>query len=443
MKVIEIVEGLKRGSLTPVQIAEHYLHKYEMAEPKVFAWEEYAYEKILEHYHHIDANKINWKMTALQGVPIGVKDCYNSEDFYTRRGSSIYKNYRAGNDARLIRKIKDEGAFVFGKTTTAEMSIHEPSKTLNPYNIKHTPGTSSGGSACAVATGMIPLSVGTQTAASTSKPCSYCGVYGYKPTFGNFPRTGVLKTCDTLDTLTLITNCVEDIEFVFNLLKLNGHNYPLINNNFKENNKTLKKCRIGIITDSKNINSKKFLQNDFESLKNELKQNKMWQVEYIELPNFLNEVHSVHSQIYSKSVSYYFKEEYQKYKDQLSPVLTQMIEYGSTISSIQYQELISKQAAHTIEFQNWLIENFDFIITPATMGPAPAGLHDHSEKDFSLIWTYLGVPLLISPKFMTKEQLPYGFQVCSIKYSDNRLIEFVKELRKLSIISDAKEVVPK
>ena len=442
MKVIEIINGIKSGKLTPVEIAEHFLKKYEIAEPKVFAWEEYANEKILEHYHQIDVKKINWEMTAMACVPIGVKDCYNSEDFYTRRGSTIYKNYRAGNDARLIRKLKDEGVFIFGKTTTAEMSIHEPSKTLNPYNVKHTPGTSSGGSACAVATGMIPFSVGTQTAASTSKPCSYCGVYGFKPTFGIFPRTGVLKTCDTLDTLTLINNCVEDIELIYNVLKLKGRNYPLIYNNALSNQKATSKIRIAIINHSENILCSSSIGKDFEQLENEIKQNKNWHVEHIELPKFLNEVHQTHHQIYSKSVSYYFKEEYQNFRNQLSPVLQQMIEFGNTITSVNYQSLLQKQAEDTILFQNWINENYDFIITPATMGPAPFGLQDHTQKDFSLIWTYLCVPLLIAPKFMTKEKLPYGMQICSTKYSDDKLIYFAKLLKKLNIINDAKEVVP-
>ena len=103
---------------------------------------------------------------------------------------------------------------------------------------------------------------------------------------------------------------------------------------------------------------------------------------------------------------------------------------------------MQKQAEDTILFQNWLNENYDFIITPATMGPAPFGLQDHTQKDFSLIWTYLGVPLLIAPKFMTKENLPYGIQICSTKYSDDKLIYFAKLLKKLNIINDAKEVVP-
>ena len=138
------------------------------------------------------------------GIPIGVKDTYNTEFFMTQRGSEIYKNYKAGNDARVVRKVRDSGALIAGKTKTAEFSIHHPADTVNPHNIEHTPGTSSGGSAAAVASGMVPVAFGTQTAASTSKPASYCGIYGFKPTFGLFPRTGVLKTSDTLEAIDTI-----------------------------------------------------------------------------------------------------------------------------------------------------------------------------------------------------------------------------------------------
>ena len=184
MDVRGIIAGLQEGALKPSEIAEYYLQRYEIVEPKVCAWEEYANEKILEYFSTCKIEQIDWDKNTLACVPLGVKDCYNTEDFFTKRGSPIYKSYRAGNDARLIRKFRDEGAFVFGKTTTAELSVHAPAVTRNPYHFEHTPGTSSGGSACAVATDMVPIAVGTQTAASTSKPCSYCGIYGYKPTFG-------------------------------------------------------------------------------------------------------------------------------------------------------------------------------------------------------------------------------------------------------------------
>ena len=117
-------------------------------------------------------------------------------------GSPIYKNFYSGNDARVVTNLKREGCIVFCKTETAEFAVHHPGPTKNAYSSKHICGTSSSGSAVAVATGMLPFALGSQTAASTIRPAAYNGVYGFKPSFGVIPRTGTLKTLDTLDHVT-------------------------------------------------------------------------------------------------------------------------------------------------------------------------------------------------------------------------------------------------
>ena len=113
-------------------------------------------------------------------------------------GSPIWEGFRPGNDARVVTNLRRAGALIPGKTVTAEFAVHHPGPTINPHNAMHHPGTSSTGSAVAVATGMVPVALGSQTSGSTIRPASYNGVYGYKPSFGSIPRTGSLKTLDTL-----------------------------------------------------------------------------------------------------------------------------------------------------------------------------------------------------------------------------------------------------
>ena len=141
-------------------------------------------------------------------------------------GSTLWQNFTPGNNARVIDKLIHNGSVVIGKTVTAEFAVHELNKTKNPFDKNRTPGTSSSGSAVAVATGMVPFALGTQTAASIIRPASFCGVWGFKPSFGLVPRTGILKTTDSLDTVGFLTT---------NLYKLSR---ITITNNTNKINKT-------------------------------------------------------------------------------------------------------------------------------------------------------------------------------------------------------------
>lgn len=146
----------------------------------------------------------------------------------TSMGTNILKNYQPGNDARVVSNLRLEGAVIMGKTQTSEFAVHNPTETKNPINIKYSPGTSSSGSAAAVAAGIVPVAIGSQTAGSICRPASYCGVYGFKPSFGVIPRTGILKTSDTLDTVGILARYVEDLEIIFDVIKVQGHNYPFV-----------------------------------------------------------------------------------------------------------------------------------------------------------------------------------------------------------------------
>src|SRR3990167_8157472 len=165
----------------------------------------------------------------LECIPVGVKDIYNTADFPTQMGSPLWKDFTPGNDARAVYHLKRQGANIVGKTVTAEFAVHALDKTLNPYDATRTPGTSSSGSAVAVSMGMVPAATGTQTAGSIVRPASFCGVYGCKPSFGTIPRTGMLKTTDSLDQIGFFTVHAEDLRRLFDSMRVKGENYPISN----------------------------------------------------------------------------------------------------------------------------------------------------------------------------------------------------------------------
>ena len=149
-------------------------------------------------------------------------------------GSELWCDFKPGNDARVVYYLKNSGGIIAGKTVTAEFAVHELNETLNPHNVELTPGTSSSGSAVAVALGMVPVAIGSQTAGSIIRPASFCGVYGFKPSFGLIPRTGSLKTTDTLDSIGFFVSHPSDILLVLETIRVHGPNYPLSYRAFKD-----------------------------------------------------------------------------------------------------------------------------------------------------------------------------------------------------------------
>ena len=445
LNLTELSKCILTENIKVVDIVDSFITRYDEIEKYVFAWADYDKDLFLKQAVKLDkkiSNNEYFKEDLLLGIPIGIKDTYNTEFFKTQRGSDIYTNYKAGNDARIVRKARDFGAIITGKTSSAEFSIHAPSKTKNPYNKEHTPGTSSGGSAVAVATGMVPVALGTQTAASTSKPASYCGVYGFKPTFGLLPRTGVLKTCDTLDTLSFFSRSIEDIEVLFETLRLRGDDHPFINLSLDQEVKYLniKKKKIAFFKSSVFELKPDYAKKAFYNLAKEIEEKLNIIVEVIETPNFLEPIRNDHEKIYSKSVSYYFDYEYKNHKSSMNKLTIDMIEYGKEISKSEYKQLLITQAKLTEQFKEWFSHRYDFAITLASAEVAPKGLEYNDKLDSTLIWTYLGLPTLIAPKFIGPDNMPFGFQIVSSKYNDKKLIEFGKLLKHHNIIKNSKVV---
>ena len=437
----ELLKLIESKKVSVAEVIESHISRSKKIDSILNAFEETDYNYILEEAKKIDKGFYKHSM-SFKGIPIGVKDCYNTERMHTRRGSKIYKDYTAGNNARIVRKIVDEGALILGKTKTSEFAVHHPSDTVNPHNIKHTPGTSSGGSATAVASGQVPLAFGTQTAASTSKPASYCGVYGFKPTFGLFPRTGVLKTSDTLDTLSIFARNIEDIEYSFDKLRLKGEDYPYIYNNIdlKKHKSSIDDFKVALIISDTFNDKPQYAKDAFSSLEKELNSVTGIEAEIINIPDFLHNAKFVHEKIYNKSLSYYFKEEYLNYYELLSDTIKSMIEIGQKINLKNYLELLEKQKNLTTKFNHWINDNYDVVITLASASEAPKGLEYNDKADSTLTWTLVGVPTLIVPKFKSSNNLPFGFQIIGKKYSDYSIIEFAKKLKNYNIISDTKVI---
>ena len=257
-------------------------------------------ESVNENYIFKQLNEIN-KKNMLSFMPFGIKDVFNTEVLPTSMGSELWQGFITGNNARVVSDIIYNGGLIFSKTTTAEFAVHfiSPDKTLNPHNVNHITGTSSTGSAVAVASGALPICLGTQTAGSIIRPASYCGIYGFKPSFGAIDRTGVLKTNDTFDTIGFLGSDIYGIKKSFKSLYQKGSDYPnsiKFNDNHKKNKL---KVRIGLLGKKMNFlsNFKDYVNNDFSDFI-DLEKNNL-NFSYVNDIDFLNDIHFIHETMYS------------------------------------------------------------------------------------------------------------------------------------------------
>jgi Asp-tRNA(Asn)/Glu-tRNA(Gln) amidotransferase A subunit family amidase len=372
---------------------------------------------------------INFKKKSIFfAIPFAIKDVFNTKFLKTEFGSILFKNFLPGNNARMVDIIEEKQGIIFCKTTTAEFAVHyfQEKKTLNPFNSNHITGTSSAGSAVAVACGALPISLATQTAGSIIRPASFCGTIGFKPSFGALDRTGVLKTTDTLDTVGLFSSEINCLNKIFRNLIQFSDQYPYSKKFFERKKMNKRKIRIGIISETFEAYKSydKIVKDNFEMFcKKYLEKYKITENSNFK---FINNVHKHHNNIYCKSLSYYFKN-LSKRKNKISEIMKNMINKGHKISTYQYLQSCIAQELLTKKFE-LLMKNYDFLITPSTASVAPK-IGEIEKTDTCLIWTFFGAPAISLPIFWDiNTKLPFGLQIVAKRYDDFLLLDFAQDI---------------
>lgn len=425
MSAKEIAQLVATRQASAVEIMKDCLSRIERSEPAIHAWAHVAPEVALRHAASVDARVAAGETVGpLAGVPLGVKDIFNTSEMPTQMGSPIFKGFTPGNDARVVFDLRRAGAVFPGKTVTAEFAVHTPGPTRNPHDTKHMPGTSSSGSAAAVAAGMLPVAVGTQTAGSIIRPASYCGVYGFKPSFGLLPRTGMLKTTDSLDTVGYFARTVADLRAMFATTHMRGLDYPVSHaalTDPKRQQKGDRPWRMGVLENPpKASHAEPYARAALAKYAERLEQAAGVELVRITLPEAFARAHDVHATIYDKTLSYYFKEEFDQHT-LISPVMYEIVERGRAISLDQYKAALAEQAAIAAVFDAE-VDTVDAWLTLATGGAALEGLDNQDRPDSCLVWTLCGAPVVNLPVFM-HGHLPFGAQLVGRKYNDYKLLD--------------------
>lgn len=436
--VKQILERYIDRTMTPADVAEACISRIHEIDPILHAFHAFNPELLLKEARKNEQRILSGKpIRLLEGIPVGIKDIFNTRDFPTEMGSPLWKGFSPGNDARVVFNVKRAGGLVAGKTDTAEFAVHALGKSLNPHDLSRNPGTSSSGSAVAVATGMVPVALGSQTAGSIIRPASYCGVYGFKPSFGLIPRTGTLKTTDSLDTLGFFTAYFEDLETVFNVLRVHGRDYPISNNILTDKQRQNKPdnlpWRIALFPTSDWDFIHPYAEKSFFNWIDSIKKDKDIEVVEVKLPDPMRRCYEIHATIYDSTLAYYFKDE-AKRKDLVSPIMYELIEHGRSITKEQYQKALNDQE-ELIVIMDRLMSAFDAGLCLSTVGEAPFR-EEIERKDQALMWTLCHLPAISAPVFVSPGGLPFGAQIFGRKYNDFLLLKFAAYFRSRDYIPE-------
>lgn len=429
---------IQSGKIKIRQLIESIIKHIEDINPKTDAFVHLNSRQSLGKADDLDRGIKNGEnIGPLYGIPIGIKDIFNTQDFPTEMGSPIWKGFTPGNDARVIYYLRMANAIIIGKTETAEFAVHTLGNSKNPYDRTRSPGTSSSGSAIAVATNMIPLALGTQTAGSIIRPASFCGIFGFKPSFGLIPRTGMLKTTDSLDQVGYFARTVEDLQLLFDIIRVKGRDYPLSEaalNDEKRQTVTDRPWKIRFVKSPVWEQAEPYAKKAIVEFLDKISQENEFQVEEFSLPQEFDDAHKMHRIIYTKSLSYYFKQELEN-RSLVSNVFYDFASQAKEIAASQFDQAIEYQSKIS-KILDKSFEQFDIIISLSTSGHAP--LRNEREKDDpSLIWTMCGNPAISMPVIKTENGLPMGIQTVARRYNDKLLLRFVSHLRRNGLIFDA------
>jgi Asp-tRNA(Asn)/Glu-tRNA(Gln) amidotransferase A subunit family amidase len=439
LSATDAITEIRAGRLSARELVEACLKQIEKVDPHINAWAYRDSNISLSGAHAVDAALAEERdVGKLCGIPVGVKDIFNTQDFPTSMGSPIWKGFTPGNDARVVFYLKQAGGVILGKTVTAEFGVHTPGPTLNPHNLDHSPGTSSSGSAAAVAAAMVPVAIGTQTAGSTIRPASYCGILGMKPSFGLMPRTGMLKTTDSLDTIGYFARVVEDLELLFDIMRVHGKDYPyshaLLKDPARMDREGGRPWKVALVRGPKWNHAYDYAQTAIRSFAERLAGSKDVVVEETAIPEAFDEAHDIHATIYDKALAYYFQEEFKQHT-LVSELMYDIISHGKAISLRDYHAALQRQADLHALLDDFFVRNdIDIILNLSTAGEAPRK-NDNDISDNCLIWTLCGVPVINLPAFTSPSGLPFGAQVVARRYNDILLLSFTKDLYRAGIVS--------
>ncbi len=424
LSAAQALAAIAEGRTSAEDLVRGCLARIDADEARVQAWAFVDETRALEQARNVDRVRREGHATGpLHGLPVGVKDIIDTADMPTEDGTVLHAGRRPPFDATVVERLRSAGAIILGKTVTTELATYAPGKTRNPVNPAHTPGGSSSGSAAAVAAHMVPVAIGTQTNGSVIRPAAYCGVFGYKPTFGFVPRHGILEQSRPLDQVGFFARTVEDLAIIAEPLIGYDENDP--------DTRPMARPRLREValqeppmpptlafTKTTNWDD---AEEQTRLAFDEVAQALEGQAIPFSVPSIFSEAWRWHSTIMEADIARNYHEWYERGRERLSDSLRAQIERGRQVTAVDYNNAVARIRATSAAFDE-IFDRCDAILTAAAPGPAPEGLESTGSPAFCTLWTFAGMPAVTLPLLRAENGMPMGIQLVGRRGDDARLL---------------------
>lgn len=423
-------DALARGAISALELTEACLARIAARDGQIKAWAYLDPDYARAQARHLDSWRARGKPVGpLHGVPIGIKDVIDTADMATENGTVLDRGRRPSSDANVVARLRQAGAVIMGKTVTAELAAFHPGPTANPHDLARTPGGSSSGSAAAVAAGMVPLAIGTQTNGSVIRPASFCGVTGFKPSYGLIGRSGVLASSRFLDTIGVFARSVEDAALLSEILI--GYDKDDADCAISARPDLLSICRSAppVAPTFAFVKTPAWDQADattceaFSKLGDTLSD----RCDMVDLPPLFADAWSWHRHIMLAEMAKNYAGYYTRSPEALSPRLNGMLQDGRQILAADYLAARDWRGVLNAGLEQ-IFKRYDAIITPAAPGEAPLGLDTTGDPAFCTLWTFCGTPTISLPLLVGEHDLPIGVQLVGPVGDDARLLRTARWL---------------
>jgi aspartyl-tRNA(Asn)/glutamyl-tRNA(Gln) amidotransferase subunit A len=421
LTVAEATERIRRGTLSPVALVEAYLSRIDALDGRLQAWVTVDREGALSAARERDREATRGAIRGpLHGIPVGVKDIFYVGGMRCTAGSKVTADFVAPFDATCVARLRQAGAIILGKTQTTEFATFDPAPTHNPWKLGHTPGGSSSGSAAAVAARMAPCALGTQTAGSILRPASFCGVVGYKPSYGRVSRYGVFPVSWALDHIGSMARTVEDAALV--AMAMAGHD-PKDPGSLRAPVPDLRAClarrdppRLGVVRDFFwEKAAPEVARHTDQALERLTKAGA--RIEERRLAPTFAVAHAAHRIVMKAEMAEVHRDRHKASAEKFGPRIRAGIEAGMLIGAADYFHALRLRRQFAEDL--WaLAATADALVTPSTPTPAPEGLGSTGDPMFQTPWTFAGMPAVTVPSGLTEGGLPLGLQIVAAQMRD-------------------------
>lgn len=412
LSAAQLAHGVAQGIFTPEAVVGSCLERIDEREPVIGAW---AYMDADHALGQARALRRATEPGPLFGVPVAIKDIFDTFDMPTELGSKIYQGHRPAGDAAAVAMLRAAGAVILGKTVTTEFAGMTPGITVNPLDPKRTPGGSSSGSAAAVADHMVPVALGTQTGGSVLRPSSFCGIVGFKPSFGTINRAGLKMAAESLDTIGMHGRNVDDVELLYDVFtgqtpgqggtRRDAPRFGLCRTFLwdtvePETAEAVEAAAAGFTQAGARV-TEISLPQDFTGLG--------------PARNIINRVERARALAF----------EWNNHRQRISEKLTATLEQGLATPHAAYVEALTL-AQYARGQLDRVFGACEALLAPCVPGVAPAGLSSTGDPELQGLWTILHVPTISLPTHWTKDGLPVGIQLVGRPRDDKALLEIAR-----------------